>query len=325
MAEKGGGKASCLMLLDEFGLVLKGMKDPKAPTAQVPQLLMELFSSAGRDVTKPYSASDAIVLPWHHLALYGSSTPSRFWESMSQGMALDGFLARLLIFESRHAAPMPKATITYDTPPGVIEAINGIYNIEVERTGGNLEGGIPVPRMVPKSPEAARLFDPWARHYHDLKNRYRESEDARSPIYGRVAEHAHKLALIHTISRCGNLVIYERVEEEDVVWAMSLMDHLAPHMIEMATNYIADDRFEADRKRTLAMIKKRATPEHPGMSLAELSNSTKWDTDRLKKVIKALEMGERILAIDHKPKRGTPTKLYCLAETRETRESGEDG
>jgi hypothetical protein len=147
------------MLLDEIGLVLKGLKNPNSAASDIPRLLIKLFSSTDRPEIKSYANGDAIKVPWHHLSFYGASTPERFWESLSPGEVADGFLARVLIWESRHDAPMPKAVISFQTSPALEKQLSDICSIQVQRNPnqGNLEAA-PMPKIIPRTEEAQELF-----------------------------------------------------------------------------------------------------------------------------------------------------------------------
>ncbi len=332
MARADGAHGCCILLLDEIGLLLKGIKNPNSPAAQIPQALMELWSATDRPYTKIYAREKPIVLHWHHLGLYGTSTPGRFWEALTRSDITDGFLARLLVFESRHDAPMPKAVVSTEAPPTLVEALDGIWGIEVERTGGNLQmGGIPVPRMVPKTPGAAREFAGWAAEYHRLKNEFKEHEDGRSAIYGRAAEHAHKLALVHALSRCGARVVDQQVELEDVRWAMQVVDHLVPHLVQMVLEHVSDNEWERAKKKVLAFIRRTATESRPGATRRDILRNFSGLKRYFDDVVQTLLASGEIKEMDHKPKRGPKVKLLCLAQlednpsdpsqTRETRDN----
>lgn len=314
MARADGSHGCCILMLDEIGMLLKGMKNPNSPAAQIPQALMELWSATDRPYTKIYAREKPIVLHWHHLSLYGTSTPARFWEALTKSDVTDGFLARLLVFESRHDAPMPKAVVSTEAPAPLVEAINQIWSIEVERTGGNLQmGGIPVPRMVSKTPEAAREFADWAAEYHGLKNRFKEYEDGRAAVYGRAAEHGHKLALVHALSRCGAQVVDQQVDLEDVRWAMRIVDYLVPYLVRMIQENVSDNEWERAKKKVLAFIRRTATESRPGATRRDILRNFSGLKRYCDEVIQTLLAAGELKEIDYKPKRGRQTKILCLA------------
>ena len=148
------------MMLDEFGLVLKGLKNPNSAASDIPRLLTKLFSSTDRPEIKTYASGDTIAFPWHHLSLYGASTPERFWESMTPGEITDGFLARVLIWESLHDAPLPKTDVSFNVPKRLIKSLNGLYNLKIKTdvSAGNLQTK-PVPNFITKTPEAQLIFN----------------------------------------------------------------------------------------------------------------------------------------------------------------------
>ena len=158
---------------------------------------------------------------------------------MSPGEVADGFLARVLIWESRHDAPMPKAVISFQTSPALEKQLSDIFNIQVQRNPnqGNLEAA-PLPKIIPRTEEAQELFHVWAKKYHDLKNTFKTDTEGISSIYGRAAEHAAKLALVHSLSIHG--VDLKRVEALSIQWACQTLDYLIGNLVGQIKENIAE-------------------------------------------------------------------------------------
>ena len=311
------GRENQIFLLDEIGHLMKGLKNPLSHAAGVPAILMQLFSGTDRQYVKPYATGDEIVVRWHHVSLYGTSTPQRFWESLTPGEVTDGFLARLLIFESRHDAPKPKSRVDTEPPEGLIERVEAVHQMKpASHQGGNLQK-IPVPTIVPKTEAAFRFFEEWSDRYHELKNRTKEAEDGKSAIYGRVAEHAHKLALIHALSLHGPDVVEAMVDEGSVRWAAGLMDWMCESMIRQVERNVAYNEYHASQQRIVRLIGMKATKERPGVSQRELLQSVRGVSKKqMEELLGSLEASGSVCTVPHKPPRGKEVLLYCLARTQ---------
>jgi hypothetical protein len=97
-----------MMLLDELGDLVRGLKDISSHKAEIPRYFKSLFSSTDRSEYKNYANGKSIIVKWHHFSFYGTSTPESFWENPNYSDVTGGFLARTLLLESGHEAPMPK-------------------------------------------------------------------------------------------------------------------------------------------------------------------------------------------------------------------------
>jgi hypothetical protein len=160
------GEEVTFMLLDEFGHVLKGIKKPLSVEAKIPALLTKLFSGTTRGESKDYASGEKLLVIWHHVSLYATSTPGRFWEDLSSGDFADGFLARANIFESQDGARDARPIASVSPPEALINSVNELYGLELqwEEIQGNLANAIyrrPAPRPVRTSPSARELFEPW--------------------------------------------------------------------------------------------------------------------------------------------------------------------
>jgi len=249
------GSEVTFMMLDEIGLVLKGLKKPDSAASDIPRLFIKLFSATDRPEIKNYANGDAIRVNWHHLAMYGASTPERFWESLTGGEVADGFLARVLIWESHHDAPFPKSVISFHSSPSIEKQISDIFQIEtkMDTANGNLSA-IPVPKIISRTNEAQEMFETWARGYHSLKNRHKTVGDGISSIYGRAAEHAAKMALIHALSKCG--VGVKKVDTDSIEWACKTVDYLITNTIIQIQENVADNEIVRWKQKIVKGIRK---------------------------------------------------------------------
>lgn len=307
----------CMMMLDEVGMVLKGLKRPDSPAADIPRILTKLFSGTDRPEMKTYANGDTITVPWSHLSLYGASTPERFWESLTPGEVLDGFLARVLLFESRHDAKMPKAILAFNESPSLIDKINRLWNIktELQPHSGNIER-IPKPKIVPQTIEARDFFQDRAEKYHNLKNKHKDNGVAS--IYGRCAEHAAKLALIHAVSlECEKV---SRIGIDSVRWAWETIEYLTTNTISQVNSNIADNDTHRWKQKILKNVQqimaRKASEQAPfiGATMRDIQRDCGKGLTRreLDPLIEALLISEEIGVGAHTAKNGRDIRYYFI-------------
>jgi hypothetical protein len=314
-----------LMMVDETGLLLHGLKNPNSPAVDAPRVFTELFSATNRPYDKGYADSKRdIKILYHHLSFYGVSVPGPFWESLSEGDALNGFLSRWLIWQSDHPAEKPKANLVFSTSKELIASINDLFNIKVEMnksTGNNPQFHTPIPNIIPKTNEALDVFQPWADQYHNLKNQYREENGGASSIYSRAAEHAHKLALVHAMSIGGSAT--RNVGVDSVRWACAIIDHLIKMTLIQLPN-VCDDETTRLKQRVLLWIRNKMKDKgrpYNGVSMAEIIRGplqkygSKKQADQF---IETMLVSGQLGQTTHKPTRGPEKAIYFAAKRKST-------
>ncbi len=308
-------RARSVFFLDEIGLLMQALKKPMSPAAGVPACLMKLFSGTDRGYIKPYSSGEDLVVDWHHLSFYGASTPGRWWEGLTRSEATDGFMARLLVFESRHDVQRPKSSTDSAIPAECVEAVNAMAELQADGIrGGNLQN-IPNPHVVGKTPEAMELFTSWAERYHTLRNDHLNRDEGLASIYGRAAEHAHKLALIHAASLQGPAILEGRVGVESVRWAAALVDWVIGNTVRQMADNLSDNEWHAWQQRILRAIRAVATTKKPGATKREIMQRAKGLTGQaLESLLKQMQEAGDIVARDHQGERGPAVTIFCRAK-----------
>ncbi|MBF0233482.1 MAG: bifunctional DNA primase/polymerase [Desulfamplus sp.] len=250
-------KRNCWFCLDEIGQVIKGMQNAASPQSGIPRQLTSLFSATDRPVSKGYAISaNNIFVPWHHVSLYGTTTKGRFWEGISGSEVADGFVARILVFQSTGESPFPKSKKRFDIPKDIIDRVSDIFNIpiEIDKSHGNMPNlNVPIPNIIPFTEDADKIMDAFARHYHSLKNRAKEDESGRSSIYGRTAEHAAKISLIHAVSLAGANV--KEIGVASVQYACQLMEYLTQFLIAETQNNIAETEVASWKHKIIKAVR----------------------------------------------------------------------
>ena len=312
-------RARSLFLLDEIGLLLTAMKRPGSYAADIPSLLMKLFSGTDRGFVKHYANSvNDVDVRWHHLSLYGASTPDRFWDSLTRSEATDGFLARCLIFESRHEVERPRARTDISVPAALLDAVNALADFmpPVSFAEGNLRP-VPAPLLIGKTEEAERIFYRWADAYHELRNAHLRDDEGLASVYGRAAEHAHKLALIHAVSLRG--AAPEIVDAADVAWACALTDQVVGNLARRLETSLADSEFQKFGQRVMKAVRNYMIrhPASPGAPRWYIENNLKGCRSALvDEVLLKLQRTGDICLKTHQGRAGPVSLRYCPAGKR---------
>jgi hypothetical protein len=266
---------SSLFMLDEFGSFMQSVTDPKAQSylRTVMDILLQLYSSSGTVFNgSEYASQDEdnpridIVEP--NPCLWGTSTPSTFYASLSSQRVLDGYLGRFVVFAT--SVPRPARRIRADMAPPVslVDALKRAY--EAGLGGGAFRGlngvGVAIandPKVVSLSADAARYLDSLDAEV-DLALAERE-HNGTSALWQRAEENTLRLALIHAISR---EPYSPAIETEDVDWAARIVCWSIQHLEHACAEFVSDSPFEHGCKRILALITKE------GVSLTSVVRAT---------------------------------------------------
>lgn len=320
---------SRLYQIDELGLWLQEVIGPKAQphVKAVKTNLMDLFSRAnGIAMGTEYADQkqrERQDIQQPHVCLYGATTPATFWEALEGGALRDGFVARLMLFETDNNRP-PRNTNTRPVKASR-ELIEACLDIACGPEGapkgeGNLmQSGVPValpkmsasaeftPHLVPMSVEAQNAHTAWL-----------SREDAMavsvegthwSTAVNRWAEHAMKLALIRAVSRCPLAPV---ITELDVDWGWRLSEYCLQTLRDRADKYVSSNEVEANVKRVLNAIKEGGK-DKSCVTLKELclrvrTIRSRERTDIINDLLEQCIISETLV---RNGSAGRPTKVYA--------------
>lgn len=308
-------RACGIAIFDEIGLLLNALKSPNNVAYTLPHCLMKLYSSTQSGYHRAAACEqNTINIKWHHFSFLGFSTPVRFWEAITAESSKDGFLARCDIFDSRTNGINRDGTVDTAIPYQLINTTNSYANMAVPTptTLGNLIN-IPTPRIVPKTAEAAAWFKPFAKKYRSLRIKYQATDEAKASIYNRVAERAHKLALIHALSMQGPNAA--SVGIESVQWACALVEALTENTIIQMTEHLAENDFHRLELKTLAVIRNFAAESKDNSCPAwQISRNIKGIPPKLQQdALQKLENAGEIIKKLGRMYKGKPSYSYSLA------------
>ena len=242
-----------LLFLDEFGDFMGAAKN-KNNTAknELLSVLKELFSKTEGHFCKMFAdKSKDFTIHNPHLSIYATGTGRQFWANFTTNETTDGFLARAIILHFDLEIKKKRKIISFQPSEHLTKAITRLADLPTNNAGGNLNLA-PAPRLVSKTEEADQLFMQWEDKFLAVQNQHRNDDTAS--IYNRMAEHAHKIALIHAVSLAGD--IPAAVDINSVEYALAFVDWLIAHMDKETKENISHGEADGLRKRILRKIKK---------------------------------------------------------------------
>ena len=317
---------------DEYGLWLQAAKAMgQSHKTELMSLQMQLFGQTNKTYRGTEYANQKerkrvdIIAPC--LNVHATTTMDTLLPALGGSEITSGFLNRILFLQ------VPDGIVKYRKPPlnvpvpeGVLawmKAVNQLAPdgpaVEGQPTSlANMNGLQPV--VVPNSPPAELMVEAF-RSWADQ----RVADGAKSGIgalFGRVVEHALKLALVHACS----LVHHEdivamaqageiEVGVESMGWAIELVKHLTLATETLIVGQMGENDFDRLRTRVLKQFERAGAR---GLTRAELSNVSRpfkglklRDQDDILSSLVAVEV---IAPIVLAPISGQKRKVWVMAE-----------
>ena len=340
------GHQRCVFILDEIGMLLKACKNPNSPKAGLVKVLTELFSKTSGSYTKVYAKKENNkTIPWHALNILGLSVPNEFFGALQEGEAINGFLARLLVFIENKRNPVEKKfRLDRKIPDDLLRRLKELATFRVEETtitedkdGTHALSFVPEPIVCPLSPEAEAYLMKKSREYDELQALYEEEgKAAAASITGRAAEHSLKLSLDFLVCRKESVEALKQdhaISLQDMKYAWDVVEWCIVFLIRQIEYSIASTEFEAGKQLVAKIImqdvrrsisKSRSSGGHaarPGSTLAHISKRTPgYSTDFLKKLLDKMIQSNELRLIEGwmaSEKSRRPLDLYCLVKDEE--------
>jgi hypothetical protein len=295
-----------LFQIDEFGRFLRTIGDPKkAPHLfNVLTALMKLYSSADT-IFRGKAYADAKrnkVVDQPCVSVYGTTVPEHFYESLTADSLSDGFIARLLVFETTRT-PARRRAKARPVPEAIRQAAAWWGS---SKPGGNLAAEHPEPRVVEATPEAGEVFDALAATVDAELERSDQASAAGRSLWARAEEKACRLALVYACSANAERPL---IDVPAAGWACELSTYLTRRMLYVAHEWVADGVFDARQKRVLRIVRKA----DGRISRTELCRKTQWLTQRERQEVidNLLETGQIEQVFEETATK--PKVVYALA------------
>jgi hypothetical protein len=188
------------------------------------------------------------------LSLFGVTTPTVFWDSLSSGNVLDGSMARLLIFESDNDYPDPNHDARPVPFPANLVALGKRINDGAKGHNalplGEGPAQTPKPFFLPYADEAAKAMAIAMREEQTaLLRQYKDTN--LTSILARLAENATKVALVKAIVANPEAPTMRKC---DLEWGMTIAKHSVDKMMSAVKDRVADNDYEMTVKRIHRVI-----------------------------------------------------------------------
>jgi hypothetical protein len=297
-----------LFQTDEIDGMLQSINKAKdARHESIMGTLLTVYSSANTVFSMRRKAGKespgAIDQP--HLVILGTAIPNHYYQALSERMLTNGFFARMIILEcgKRPAGQKPKIR---PLPERVLEIAK--WWADFRPGTGNLQDWHPVPQVVPCTDEADKILEGVRKETEAEYEKAENSGDTVSTtVWGRVYEHARKLALIYAISENHRRPEIGRAAAE---WARSFAIHQTRRMLFMAQAHVADNPFHAE---CLKVIKKLREAKGQELAHSVLLKRMKTDNKSFLSIVETLEQrGDIVVRTQFGT--GRPARVYRLAD-----------
>ena len=295
-------RPAILFQFDEFGRFLRTMGDPrKSPNLySAVTTFMRLYSTANRTYRgKGYAdakRNKSIVQPC--ACVYGTSTPRAMYDSLSKEGIEDGFVGRLIFFETMTRPPRVRRKDTAP-PENLIETAR--WWDAYSPSGGNIEKVYPKPRLIEATDEANEIFDALAY----LSDSEMQRDESYAPIWGRAEEKACRLALIYA---CSENKEEPLIDVGAARWACKLSEYTTRRTVFTASQWISEGLFDARQKKVLRDIRLAGS-----VSRSELCHRTQYLTPKDRnEVIDNLVQTGLVRTVDVRTKGRTRTEYQAV-------------
>lgn len=298
-------KETILLQWDEIGRLLQTLNGKYAAPhlANVSTVLMKLFTSSDSVFLGDAYADTKknVTINQPHAVLMGTTVPKNLYENLTADAITDGFMGRLLIFESESKSP------DYQIPGDADNSsLVEIVKEWVEHKGsGNLNSQNPKPAIYETTGKANQI---WQDMQQKTLERERNQADGYAPLWARAIEKARKLALLHACSRG-----VQRIDASAANWGRQLAEHLTGKLTSIGTDWVSSSEFESNCLFVLRWLKDQP-PE--GRTMERLTRAARHIRKREKlEVLEHLEEIGQIAITKHATKGRPKVSLDLTSQT----------
>jgi len=316
--ERMAREPATLFLWDEIGLLLSHIKSGVSKhNAKVVSLLMKLYSASGASYKgREYAEQErqrTIIQPC--CCIFGTSTPERFTEGLTQEQLQDGWLSRCLVFSAMDVPPKQRGRWETDIPERLVEQVRAWYKREIppadlpkfimppEGIVGAPSYPIPNQLIVPTADEADRMLIAF-----DAES---EGYGAKYPrlacLWAKTEELARRIALINAAGDSFDTPIVTLANAD---FAIRLVRYLLLDFSRLIVPEIVICDVDARKRRLLKIIEQHGKN---GCLKRTVTRASQWVNKRQRDDMLAdmIEAGEIVLEIAGKQHN---THRYWTAE-----------
>lgn len=242
---------SHILHLDEFGMLLKGMGDDRAPPylKMISKTLTELFSSSGSTYLGGTYADEQkkpVIINAPNLCIFGTSTPEKYIEGLSRSSITSGELNRYIVIPSLQSGKRRRRIGDVNPPEDLVESWKFIADSPIEGLGSVPSASVlPDPVIVGWGLTEERIYN-MGLFEDEMMETY--AKEGTAPLWGRYRENAIKIAMILAITRMKDSPI---INDCDLDFAESLVKSSVQYQRTLALEHMTDNEYERNRHQIL--------------------------------------------------------------------------
>jgi hypothetical protein len=243
-----------IFLLDEIGRFIQTTQNggKNVHLANVITVLLKLYGTANQIYFgKNYAdAEKKVQIMQPNLCLLGTTVPETLYKGLTIENITDGFLSRMLIFETD--TPILRKKINFhplgDPNPQLMSKIKKLLKKPIKLfPNGNIDFLKPDPQVVVLTPGARKMTEDFDGYCCNIQ----QETPASGAIYTRTDEVAQKIALILAV---GIDIDNPIITEIEMAYGIELALYLSQHMQYITENHIADNEYEHKVKKIIQII-----------------------------------------------------------------------
>jgi hypothetical protein len=202
-------------------------------------------------------------------AIYGTSTPETFWNSLDSSKVRDGSMNRFTIFNAPfHRPERQRGKILKNFPKKIVDRAMYFKNLSIQpgKVSGDMTEvtGSPEPEVITYSDNAWKKVE----ELEDYCTDKIDNSGVHGSMWVRTAEHAKKIALINSVSDDKYQISSEHAE-----YGCELIKFLTQSTCNEIHKHLADNEFERISKRMERLIR---DSHSKGISTTELYKATRY-------------------------------------------------
>ena len=235
-----------LFQLDEFGLMIQALRYRNASqySREIPRNIIRLYSSSdsifGGTEYADQTNRPTVQIKYPCVSIHATTTPESFYISLESKDIINGFINRFIVVDmsNKPIPPIKKRGLYPDVPKSILKWIKQVINTTSKI--GNLDlVNTSNPYVVYSSPEGAALLTEFT-HYADYQIGV-FTDTGTASLWGRAAEHAHKIALV---CACAENIDHPQIEKSHAEWAIRFIGTYTEYLAKQVKAHVADTDFE---------------------------------------------------------------------------------
>jgi predicted transcriptional regulator len=312
-------KPACLFQLDEIGHMIAAQNSYTAANYQraIPVALTKLFSSASTLYMGKEYASDDFPrkdIDQPNACVYGTTNPTTLLRGITTSQIRDGFLGRMLVFQSDRHLLDPAGNKPTPPPADLVAHVQAWFQRRITPPdGGNLEAFTAAHQItVPNDPRAERIFLDFEASAIQRRRILAPSGNGLDALWGRAAENARKVAMIVAASQSFDGIV---IGCDTAAWACKLVEHLITELVKVIKHNVSDSEIGRQRLEILRVIRKAGGSATRSAIIRAVRITMRDLDDAMRNLIEGGYIHARTTLIARPQGGGRPVTIYQLATT----------